>query len=200
MHLNLDECFHLTGQGISHISTRCKFRTLSLESIFKIKDRYLTSIFLHSPDLIYLSLIKCKISNHGIASIYKKCPYLEKLYLSDTLITTRYMSTIVENLPNLSVLCIDSVGITEETIPKLPTGLTQLHIDNTTIFYNDLCNIMERCPNIIYLSVENIDISSVEMYNFMTRYPTLEKVYVDVWIADTIYKLFSSIHRYNPDA
>ena len=29
----------------------------------------------------------------------------------------------------------EGVGITEETIPKLPTGLVQLHMDNTTIFY-----------------------------------------------------------------
>ena len=47
-----------------------------------------------------------------------------------------------------------------------------------------------RCPNITVLSIQNIDISSVEMYNFMHKYTSLKEVYVDVWIADTMYRLF----------
>ena len=192
-HVDIDGCTNILGVGILYISRKCNLKLLSMQSVSRLRDIYLKNILSNSNNLISLCLINCNISIFGVIDLHKKCPCLKNLYMGNTVVDIKYISEIVQNLPILSVLCIKGVGVTHETLYKLPIGLKHLYIDNTDIFYDDLCTIMERCPNITILSIQNIDVSSVEMYNFMRKYTSLEEVYVDVWVADTMHRLFSAV-------
>ena len=87
-----------------------------MQNVTRLRNVYLKGILSNLHNLVYLCLVNCNISMFGVINLHKKCPYLEKLYLGNTVVDTEYMSEIVQNLPMLSVLCVKSIGVTQETL------------------------------------------------------------------------------------
>lgn len=174
VNLVVENCVGIEGKGIVNLSKRVSLCKLSIDNS-SVTSSGLNEILSHSPRLTHLSINHCEnIDNIGLENIWKKCPYLSKLFLDCTCVSKYYVTTILNNLKYLRILSAEFIGIDTSKLQDIIPNLTELYI-----CYNldtNLDTIASKFPNLKKLSVNGC---TEDLYRFFDKRPDIDKIYVN---------------------
>ncbi|KAI3694751.1 hypothetical protein L1987_77721 [Smallanthus sonchifolius] len=106
--LSLCGCVNLLDSGLSQLQNHgSKLKSLYLDCCFKVTDTSLSSVAIGCPNLSFISLYRCSVTDNGLELLAKSCLFLKDVNLEwCSLITDSGIFSITNNCRELRAIKI----------------------------------------------------------------------------------------------